>query len=905
VSVILRRSALAAGVLAALYGSAGTFGVQALLKQNLIAYALQHGHTVEIGRIRSNPFTLTVEITPLQFMNGSHEPDLSIARMRLDLNWRTLVQRKLSINSIDVVIDRLKAVRRADGSVELLELIPVADPNAPWPYVAIQQGTVIAHDLVVQDPAAGAGAQLHLNEAKLSVHNFSTADPSSAWSASFVSDRGEAATIDSTWVLEPMGLTSTIHLSQMDLARLGPEWAALVPAIKGRVDVDGAVRWVTGKPAALSVRVDRVAGSDTNIALSPDADITLSIPSWTVSALTFDRATQVVSVDGIHLSAPQARLLHKSLGWSSVQSHSSPSPFTVRLGTIGITDGALDFEDRTHQQPAHTRLSNLNVQVGPDKDQRRQVSVSSTVGTSGQVEANGVIGTDGHSAELAVTASRLSVTDLSAYLQPLIALRIKSGFMSGSGQATYDGDNFHYVGNAGLDEVRTMDLSHERDLIGIDHMQAEGVDVHWPQLSIHMHAVDADGPYADVRFGQDGHSNISSLIPQPKVGSSRTPLALTIDTTRVKNGRLFLADESQGMAFETSIADLQGQIDGLSSDPTTRAHIAFTGHVDRYAPASIDGDANLIGDPIAADVHVHFENLELTGLSPYSGRYAGYQIRKGKATADLNYRVANHHVDATHHVRLKQFELGARVEGEPGLGIPLSLVVALLKDRDGNIDLDVPLTGTFSDPNFNVGRLTKKVIGNLFSKIVMSPFATLGALFGAGEEISTIDFASGSARVDDTARSRLTTLAHAMAARPGVSLEVPIVVTPVDATALASQRHQEIVLMRARERLGDGDDSTLWARLNESPEQHKAVLLAALGSGIRDASLDIAQLDALVHQQTTPSADDLEQLASTRAQAIQAVLLDGTNIDPGRVFLVRGSKADVTAATVHLKLALR
>ena len=135
----------------------------------------------------------------------------------------------------------------------------------------------------------------------------------------------------------------------------------------------------------------------------------------------------------------------------------------------------------------------------------------------------------------------------------------------------------------------------------------------------------------------------------------------------------------------------------------------------------------------------------------------------------LNYRIADHHVDASHRVRLRQFELGERVEGQPGFGVPLGLLVALLKDRDGNIDLDVPLTGSLKDPNFHLGQMAWKVVGNLFRKVAASPFALLGSLFGSGEEISWVEFAAGSTDLDGVAREHLATLAKAMTARPGSS----------------------------------------------------------------------------------------------------------------------------------------
>jgi hypothetical protein len=380
---------------------------------------------------------------------------------------------------------------------------------------------------------------------------------------------------------------------------------------------------------------------------------------------------------------------------------------------------------------------------------------------------------------------------------------------------------------------------------------------------------------------------------------------LAVDSAEVHQGRVYFSDESQTPSFDATIGDLEGRIDALSSDPSTRSHLAFKGRVDRYAPVSIEGDANLLSDPIAADVRMHFENLELTGLSPYSGRIAGYRIRKGKATADLTYRLADHRLEASHRVRLRQFELGDRVQGQPGFGVPLGLIVALLKDRDGNIDLDVPLTGNLKDPNFHLGQTTRKVLGNLFGKIAASPFALLGSLFGSGEEISWVEFTAGTVELDSVARERLATLAKAMSARPGISLEIPIATTPTDAEALAESRYHQLVVSRARELLGDQPDALLLQRLNEFPEERRNVLRSLLGPDALPPDSPLATLESALRQRTLANQDDLEQLGSIRAASIQSALIEGTGVSAERVYLVRGSKAEVNGTTVRLKLGLK
>ena len=101
----------------------------------------------------------------------------------------------------------------------------------------------------------------------------------------------------------------------------------------------------------------------------------------------------------------------------------------------------------------------------------------------------------------------------------------------------------------------------------------------------------------------------------------------------------------------------------------------------------------------------------------------------------------------------------------------------LLKNRSGEIDLNLPISGSLNDPQFSVGGVVIMVIVNLVVKAVTSPFALLGSMFG-GEELSAIEFDAGRDVITPTAEKRLENLAKALVDRPGLKLEITPVVDP-------------------------------------------------------------------------------------------------------------------------------
>ncbi len=338
-------------------------------------------------------------------------------------------------------------------------------------------------------------------------------------------------------------------------------------------------------------------------------------------------------------------------------------------------------------------------------------------------------------------------------------------------------------------------------------------------------AVNAVPPAAVARSPKP----VNAGKPHPAAPPAGAPAALPLEiaTLRIIDGSMNYADYTLNPHFATGIVGLHGSIRGLSGRADARARVELDGEVDRYAPVSIRGQVNYFAANSYTDLAVTFHNIELTTFSPYSGKFAGYRIDRGKLSLDTSYHIVDRRLDARHHLVIDQLELGERVDSAQAVSLPVKLAVSLLKDRDGVIDLDLPVTGSIDDPSFALGKILWKVFVNLLEKAVAEPFALLGKLAGGGEQLDFIDFAPGSAELDAANVARLAKLRDALAARPALRLDVPLVATAVDAQALAGPNG-----------------------VPAPPEQ-------------------------------------LAALAETRAEMVQKVLLQGTGVEPERIFLVK------------------
>ena len=320
-----------------------------------------------------------------------------------------------------------------------------------------------------------------------------------------------------------------------------------------------------------------------------------------------------------------------------------------------------------------------------------------------------------------------------------------------------------------------------------------------------------------------------------------------------------------------------------------------------------------------------YRGIELTGVTPYSGHFAGYKIAKGKLTVDLKYHIENRQLTASHHIVVDQLQLGDKVDSPDAVNLPLKLAVSLLKDRNGVIDLDLPVTGSLDDPQFKIAPIIWKVFVNILEKAVTAPFALLGSLFGGGPDLQFVDFQPGAAELDPAAVAKAQSMVKALDARPQLKIEIPIaVVNDLDKPSLVETKFQaQIQEMRS----GGGGRKKSGAAADAPFEQLEpgAQLEVLTKVYVKDVGADPKYPDSVDAIKTKPEKvaakkeflsqeirghitvdeSDLTALGQSRATNLQQALLTGTQLDPARVFLVANDKAKNQDGRVRLELSLR
>lgn len=388
--------------------------------------------------------------------------------------------------------------------------------------------------------------------------------------------------------------------------------------------------------------------------------------------------------------------------------------------------------------------------------------------------------------------------------------------------------------------------------------------------------------------------------PPPKTD----PPPLRIGRIEVADGNVDFSDYFIKPNYSANLTGLAGSVGEMRAGQP--AELKLDGRIDNTGSVKIAGSIDPIGEPLFLDVRADADDIDLPALSPYSGKYVGYGIQKGKLSASVEYRVESGQLTAQNKIVLDQLTFGEPVDSPDALKLPVLFAVSLLKDRNGVIDVQLPISGSLDDPQFSLAGIVLRIIGNLIVKAVTAPFSLIAGLVGgAGEELSTLDFAPADVALGDKMRERLGSLAKALAERPGLKLDIAGRATAVDRKAM-QQAQLEARLKRIRKAM-DGTDEK-----QPITEAQRPVLLTQawlMGRTPAPAEKDRPPADKMQQELVEAVAlpeGALRELANRRAQAAKDWLAGEGKVDPGRLFVTAptsaGEAGDKPAVGVEMTL---
>ena len=403
----------------------------------------------------------------------------------------------------------------------------------------------------------------------------------------------------------------------------------------------------------------------------------------------------------------------------------------------------------------------------------------------GRMKAAGRIDPSGPAVEAEIQVAELGLVPFQPYLTQAAAVDLKSGAFSTKGNLRHGikaaGAQTAYRGGFSVDNLRVTEAGGKETLVGWSTVQTEQLALQLEPNGLEIGDLRVSQPGGKFIIEKDRSLNFARVIKSApaatkaeKPPAAADPFPYRVRRVLVSGGLVNFADLSLLTPFGTRIHELKGIVAGVSSTRGARAQVKLDGRVDEYGTANIDGELNTSDPKAFTHISVVFRNVEMSRLTPYSGKFAGRKINSGKLSVDLKYRIDKSRLAGDNKIVVERLALGDKVESPDAVNLPLDLAVALLEDTNGVIDLGLPVSGNLDSPEFSYGALIWKALANLITKIVTSPFRALGALLpGGGEEqFNMVAFEPGRPDVPPPEKEKLARLAGALQKRPQIRLAV-------------------------------------------------------------------------------------------------------------------------------------
>ena len=721
---------------------------------------------------------------------------------------------------------------------------------------------------------------------------------------------------------------------------------------------NGLLRWqdesnptpVSGEVRNLKAHVGKVDGKLTEpinvdeVSYQVDLGERFRVEKMDIKGIKVDLPGRRIDIAEVLNTGARARMLRNKAGqieWVSspvlktiratdakVEGKAPPEkPWIGKVGKLDVENLAFRFEDQAVQPVAVQEIDGLSLRgeaLTNEANQKGRIALKTQVNKKGSLNVEGSLQVYPLDAALKVETRAIPLTPLEPYLGQFLNVSLNRGQVSNKGEATAKLDSgglkAGYKGDFTLGDFVAVDRGNSADFLKWKSLYFGGIDFRLDPLSVAIGEIALSDFYSRLILNKDGKLNLADIVrksdaespakPEEKpstsanpakaaakdAGPAKQPIPIKIAKVTLQNGTVNFSDFFVKPNYTVNLTRLGGRVSGLSSAANSVADMELRGRYGNTAPVQILAKLNPFAAQSYLDLKADITGVDLTGFSPYSGKYAGYAIEKGKLSLNVAYKLENNRLSAENRLFIDQFTFGDRVESADATKLPVNLAISLLKNNRGEIDLNLPISGSLDDPQFSIGGLIVKVIVNLFVKAVTSPFALLGSMFGSGEELSNIEFAPGRAGLDASASRKLESLAKALVERNSLKLEVTGRADPQSdkdgVKRVAIERAMKAEKLKDLKKAGEGKSLD---EIDIAPDEYKAYLTRAYKEakfpkprnvvGLQK-DLPVEEMEKLMLTNLPATDDDIRTLADRRAEAVQGWLVEQGKVPPERVFLL-------------------
>jgi uncharacterized protein involved in outer membrane biogenesis len=855
----------------------------------------------------------------------------------------------IHLSRVSVQSPELQIRRNEEGSVNLQSLLEREKEVQPTPETGESAPLVLDIDRI--DLAGGKISFSDLSETRpfttilhpidLKVEGFSnTKDRKSMFMLSAATEAKEGIKAEGRFSLQTLDSEGVLSVTSVSLKKYDPFYSrkVLFAVDHGRLDFSARYRYARGEKEP-EIRLSAISTAITALRLtkSGEKETFLNIPDLSLTDTDLDFTKRELQIGNVSTRKGEVivKRTEHGLNLSSLfpaeptaEKQPLPRPATpekrwnVSLKQALADNYTIRFEDHTTPDPIILTAASLKLKaenISTFRNSRGKIMLSLLLNGKGAVSAAGSIGIEPLAADLKTEMREVEIGPFQPYFSKKVNMAVTGGTFSTAGHLLFAFNDKNqlsagYKGRAGLDNFSSIDKVNGNDLLKLESLSLSDLAVGYDPFSIHAKGISLTNFYALVLVRRNGRINLQEmfavqekkadppfasqqLVPVPVQEEKSTARNIKIDEVTLQGGRIDFVDRAVKPEFSTRLSEIGGRVSGLSAEENINADVELLTKLNEYTPLEITGKINPFSRDLFVNLKARVKDFDLSPATPYAGKYAGYMIEKGKLSLDLQYLISKGKLDSQNNIFIDQFTFGEKVDSPAATNLPVKLAVALLKDRNGQIKLDLPVTGSLGDPQFSVWRIIVKILTNLIAKAATSPFALLGSVFGGGEELSYIVFDYGNSLIPVADMKKLEAVTAALHDRPSLKMDIEgHVDMEKDKEGLKQLFfNRKIKVQKLKEFIKKGQAVPPVDEVKIEPGEYAKYLKMAYKEekfpkpkNVLGLAKDIpvAEMEKLMMTHTAVREGNLRTLASERAVKVRDFILKSGQVEPERLFIV-------------------
>lgn len=927
-------------------------------------------HPILLRDAAFNPFALSVRLTGLEVQEQNGMPMLGFEELFVNVSAVSLFLQKVAFDEIHLTMPFVAAKVNSDGKLNLMSLVPPEDEKAqPAPQPDGEPKTLMPVQIDLLD--IGKGIIEYRDDSKprpvvidvvpfgIVLRNFSTVQVEGSENAhAFTAEIGKNGKIswEGNIFLEPLESDGQLNVSGIRLKVLyqAVQEQFQFDVNEGVLGLSAAYHFdLRGQTPQATVKNGKVSIDELVLVERGGIDPVVTVPVFNVEGIQLDLQQQTIEIAKVHSAdarfdawmAPNGVVNYQTLFTPAggkekteppppVQAKPAQAakPWAITVDEIGLTNYGASYEDRTLPKPAHVDVDAMNLTVKDVQIPFKKplpVDLSLKLNETGAIGVKGTVTVEPLKADAHLTLEHIEIRPFQPYLDQFLNAEVRDGAIDLAGAVHFakehaNGPMVQFQGNLGVSQLAIAEKTVLTDAVAWKALNFNRVALDVEPTAVKIEEIVWQEPTAQIVIGSDGKLNLSRFAASPpptdQAPAQKTPggeqsqakptepVPVRIDQVKLVKLAATFEDQSIEPRVKFGLTDFGGTIKGLSSKQIKKADVNLAGKVGRTAPFKIVGKINPLSEDAFTDVVVTLAGMDLRPSGPYSGKYVGYGLSKGKLSLDLKYKVSQKVLEAENLVHVDQLTFGEKTESPDATSLPVPLVVGLLKDRKGMIEIDMPIRGNLNDPDFKYGKVVVSTLLNLLGKVVTSPFALMGKLVPSGDggdDLQFIEFLPGSAALTDDDLKKLEALEAALEERSGLRLEIKGTFDgALDRAALQRMKlRDQLFEMSGKPRSETHSEQD---GLSAKEEQRLIEKLYARLPSPEAASAQptVEEMRQRVAASVAISDAELEALARRRAEAIRDLLLESGRLTEARVTLMDLGAAESGHENVRTQLSL-